>query len=80
MYSLYYQAEVERSKCWIVSATLRYHEHLAFDRAFDVEKSIFEFFVSPDFEGDFLRVMLVLEKAGMIFDLKKLPNRIQQEF
>ena len=80
MYSLYYQAEVERSKCWIVSATLRYHEHLAFDRAFDVEKSVFEFFVSPDFEGDFLRVMLVLEKAGMVFDLKKLPNRIQQEF
>ena len=80
MYSLYYQAEVERSKCWIVSATLRYHEHIAFDRAFNVEESVFEFFVAPDFEGDFLRVMLVLEKAGMIFNLKKLPNRIQQDF
>jgi hypothetical protein len=41
MYSLYYQAEVERSKCWIVSATLKYHEHIAFDRAFNTEESIF---------------------------------------
>jgi len=80
MYSLYYQAEVERSKCWVVTATLRYHEHVAFDRAVDVAESVFEFFVSPDLEEEFLYVMATLEKAGIISHIKKLPNRMIDSF
>jgi len=57
-----------------------YHEHLAFDRAFNVEDSVFEFFVAPDFEDDFLRVMLVLEKAGMVFDLKNYRTESSRNF
>lgn len=75
-YSLYYQARVQRELCWLVTATVRFTEHVAFDRTIEKDDSIFEFFVSPDLEDVFLDVAHKLLQQGVFLDLKKLPNRL----
>ena len=75
-YSLYFQAHATKELCWMITSALRFTEHIAFDRAFDKEQSIFEFFVSPDGEDVFLDVMHKLEKEGIVFNIKKMPNRL----
>ena len=75
-YSLYYQAHATRELSWMITSALRFSEHIAFDRAFDKDQSIFEFFVSPDGEDVFLDVMHKLEKQGILSNIKKLPNRL----
>lgn len=77
LYSVYYQAHIEKSKCYVVTSTMRYFSSIAFDRCFDVENSIFEFFVSPGFEQEFCAIMEVLQKKGVILQYQKLPNRLQ---
>lgn len=77
MWCTYYQADVNKAKTWFFVAALRSYEHIAFDRTIDTQKSIFEFFVPPDLEADFLTIMHKLEKKGLVSNLTKLKNRLQ---
>ena len=76
VYCSYYQAHVQRELCLYVVAALRSYEHLAFDRTLDPETSLFEFFVPSSTEHYFLTLMNYLESEGLIYDLKKVPNRL----
>ncbi len=78
-YSVYYQAFVKKELCWQLTALLRSHEHLAFDRTIDTQSSRFEFFVSPDLEDYFLELMQRFIAQGIVWDLVKLPNRLEHE-
>ncbi len=75
-YCLYYRAKIKKELCWLVTSTLRYSEHLAFDRCYDKKNSIFEFFVAPDFNDVFLSIMKKFEKHGVSSDLEQMPNRL----
>lgn len=75
-YCSYYQAIIKKELCWYLTAILRSHEHLAFDRTLDVATSTFEFFVPPLLEKEFERVMHQLEHEGVVTGLTKLPNRL----
>lgn len=75
-YCVYYRAKIQKELCWLVTSTLRFCEHLAFDRCFDKENSIFEFFVAPGYEEVFLAVMQKFEKHGITSQLELLPNRL----
>ena len=75
-YGLYYHAKIEKSLCWMVTATFRFSEHVSFDRCYDKEKSIFEFYVSPDLEDVFLEIMASLEEKKVVSNLEKLKNRL----
>jgi len=77
LYCLYYQAHVKRELCWFFTATLRSYEYISFDRTLDPEASIFEFFVVPNGEMLFLTLMKHFEEKGIIDNLVKLPNRLQ---
>lgn len=74
--SAYYRACVHRSLSWYFVAILKSYEHVAFDRTFDIEQSIFEFFVPRDMESTFLALMHKMEQEGIIKDLHKYPNRL----
>jgi len=76
LYSSYYQAHVQKELCWFVAATLRSYEHLAFDRTLDQSSSLFEFFVTPSMEQNFLEIMSYYQKENMVSNLVKLPNRL----
>ena len=78
-YCVYYQATVSKELCWIVTSSLRFCEYVAFDRAYDPQKSIFEFFIAPDLEDVFLQAMSVLEKEGVVWNVQKMPNRLITE-
>ena len=78
-YCLYYRAKIKKELCWLVTSTLRYSEHLAFDRCYDKEQSIFEFFVAPDLEKVFLSIMAKFEKHGIMSEIQSLPNRLLDE-
>ena len=75
-YCLYYRAKIKKELCWLVTSALRYSEHLAFDRCYDKENSIFEFFVAPDLNDVFLAVMAKFEKHGISWNLEQMPNRL----
>jgi len=75
-YCMYYQAYVERSRCWFVVALLKSYEHMSFDRTIDNETSRFEFFVPSSTEQYFLEVMEHLSKIGLVSGLEKLSNRL----
>lgn len=75
-YCVYYQAKIKKELAWLVTSTLRYSEHLAFDRCYDKENSIFEFFVAPAFEDVFLGVMAKFEKHGIASDVQEMQNRL----
>jgi hypothetical protein len=79
MYSQYYQAQIERKKTWFFTSNLRSKEHFVFDRTIDTEKGIFEFFVPPLYEQEFLNFMKCFEELGIVKKLKKLPNRLKLE-
>lgn len=72
----YYQATVLKEKHWLLTSLLRSFEHLAFDRTCDTENGIFEFFVPEALESQFLAIMENFCQQGLIWDLKKLPNRL----
>jgi hypothetical protein len=74
-YCIYYQAYIDRQKTWLLVATLRSFEHVAFDRTLSKENNQFEFFVVPSQELLFLQIMEIFIKQGLVEDLKKLPNR-----
>lgn len=74
--SVYYQAIVTKERCWQLTAILRSYEHMAFDRTLDIATSRFEFFVAPDLEDYFLRLMDYFIQQGLVHDLQKMPNRL----
>ncbi len=76
-YCLYYVAQLDKSKCWLVSSLLRGTEYVAFDRSYDPENSIFEFFVPEAMESVFLEVMDYLEKEKVVSALTKKENRLK---
>ena len=78
-YCVYYTARLERSLCWMVSSCLRGTEHVSFDRALNVQESIFEFFVPADMEPVFLQVMQYLEGKQAVSELTKKENRFLTE-
>ena len=78
-YCLYYRAKIKKELCWMVTSTLRYSEHLAFDRCYDKQNSVFEFFVAPDLQNVFLSVMEKFEKHGISSELEQLTNRLMDE-
>ncbi len=78
MYSLYYQAQVKPETCWLFTGVLRSYEHLVFDRTLDVAQSVFEFFVPPLNEAEFIELIFLLEKKGLVRGLTRLPNRLGQ--
>lgn len=75
----YYQATVLKEKHWLLTSLIRSFEHLAFDRTCDTEQGIFEFFVPQDLEHHFLEIMEAFRQQGLIWDLKKLPNRLGEQ-
>lgn len=77
LYCSYYHAQVQRELCWFVTAALRSYEHISFDRTLDPSTSLFEFFVPKDCEQYFLAVMVYFQEQGLVCNLKKLPNRLQ---
>ena len=78
MYCAYYQAQVLQSKTWFFVATLRAHEHIAFDRTFDKTTGVFEFFVPQAREHEFVELMAYYEREGIVSNVKKLENRLAQ--
>lgn len=78
-YSIYYQARVQKELCWMVTATIRYMDHVAFDRTIDKENSVFEFYVAPDLELEFLDVAKRLIDHKIFLSLEKLQNRLMTQ-
>ena len=76
-YSLYYQAQVDKTHTWQVTAILRSYEHVAFGRTLDKATGLIEFFVTPGEEAVFLSVMHHFEQKGLVSNLVKLPNRFE---
>jgi hypothetical protein len=77
LYCSYYQAQVERELCWYVTAALRSYDHVCFDRTLDPATSLFEFFVPHDTEKYFLAVMNHFQSEGLVRDLRKVANRLE---
>ena len=78
-YCLYYQATIERSRCWFFTSIVRSYEHLCFDRTIDAQASVFEFFVPKDNERLFLSLMEYCASIGLASNIQKLPNRLALE-
>jgi len=76
-FCIYYTARIQKSYCWLVSSALRGTEHIAFDRAYDVPESIFEFFVPQAMEPVFLEVMAYFENKKIVSELIKSTNRLK---
>ena len=73
----YYQAYVDRAQCWFVVSTLKQLEHVVFDRTIDAASNLFEFFVPAATEDIFLQVIDRFVQEGLVRDLKKMQNRLQ---
>ncbi|MBT3828066.1 hypothetical protein HOL34_03790 [bacterium] len=78
-YCLYYQASVQRERCWLLTGIFRSFEHLIFDRTIDKANSVLEFFVPADQEPTFLEVMNYLEGQGVVSNLQRMENRLRTE-
>lgn len=78
-YCLYYKAETDRSRGWLLSSIVRGTEHMCFDRCLDKQNAIFEFFVPEKMEKTFLQVMGYLKKEKVVFSLEKKDNRLIHE-
>ena len=76
IYSTYYQANVLRNQTWFFVAILRSFENMAFDRALDKQEGLFEFFVSPGLEQEFIALMDYFKGIAIVTNIKKLPNRL----
>lgn len=72
----YYKAQVTKSEGTFFVAIFRSFDHIAFDRTLDKQNQIFEFFVPPLMEKQFLHVMDFFEHKGVIKNLEQLPNRL----
>jgi hypothetical protein len=79
MYCKYYQAHVLRHKAWFFVGALRSFDHLVFERTYDKEKSIFEFFVPNQLEKYFLDLIAYFQEKNIVTEFVELPNRFLQE-
>lgn len=79
LYCSYYQAHIVKRECLFFVAIFRSFDHLAFDRTFDISKSIFEFFVPQEMEKQFLKIMEFFIHQGVVTDLCKMSNRLMDE-
>ena len=77
-YCTYYQAHISKPQTIHCVSILKSFDHLCFDRCLDTQSNLFEFFVPESQEQLFLKLMNYFEKQGMMKDVKKLPNRIEQ--
>ena len=75
MYCSYYLGKMLKDKTWFVVGCLRAENNLVFERALKDQPDIFEFFVSPDQEDDFVNFMQLLIKRGVVLSLTKEKNR-----
>lgn len=76
-YSVYYRGKIKRERCWQFVGILRSFEHLAFDRTYSVDDSVFEFFVPSEFQADFEHLMDYFISIDLLSEFKKLPNRLE---
>jgi hypothetical protein len=76
MYCVYYQAQLEKSQAFMVTATFKFFDGIAFDRAIEGSSTHFEFFVAPDKEHEFLRLMQIMQDKKLVLHVEKLPNRM----
>jgi hypothetical protein len=74
-YSKYYQANIDKTKGWFFVGILRSYENIAFDRTLDKQSALFEIFVAPDLQAEFLDLMNLLIARKIVFNLRELPNR-----
>jgi hypothetical protein len=79
MYGIYFQAHVPPAHCFLVIGILKSYEHIVFTRTLFIDKSILEFFTTPETVATFLSVMNIFEKHAMVFDLKEMPNRLMHK-
>jgi hypothetical protein len=79
MYGIYFQAHVPPAHCFLVIGFLKSYEHIVFTRTLFVDKSILEFFTTQETTATFLSLMDILQKNGLVFDLKEMPNRLTHE-
>lgn len=77
MYCKYYLATVLRKKTWFLSAVLRNESNVVFARALEGKNDTFEFFVPPDQEPHFLRIIKTLEDKGIVLDFQEKENRLK---
>ncbi len=75
-YCRYFQAQIDRSRIWFFTATLRSFEHLCFDRTLDKQKSIFEFFVPEENVQKFMGLMHWYQTHSYVSYVQELPNRL----
>ena len=80
MYCKYYHGEILREKTWFVTGCLKSHDNLVFERAIDKDNNIFEFFVPPQLESEFLHVMSYLQKNGYVLSLEEKENRFMVRY
>jgi hypothetical protein len=76
-YCSYYRAHIKKPEVISFVSILKSFDHLCFDRSYDVEKSIFEFFVPHSQEELFLKLLTSFEHKGIVSAIEKLPNRLQ---
>lgn len=74
--SIYYQAIVNRSTTWFVSATLKSFDNLVFVRTLDAKKGLLEFFVAPAMNKDFCMLMQFYQQQGLIKMFEQITNRL----
>ena len=79
MYCQYYQVTTNKPKTWFVVGCFRSEENLVFERTLDKQKSILEFFVTPECEKRFLSVINYLKKHGYVLECEKRENRLITE-
>ena len=75
MYCSYYHVRFIKKTIWFVVGVLRAEDNIVFERAFDGESDLFEFFVPPGREFEFLRLIDVLRHRGHVVSLEQKPNR-----
>lgn len=76
-YCPYYVANVDRHMSYYFVAIMKSFDNMVFDRTIDVETSLFEFFVAPAFEEQFLDLMAYFKEQGLVANLEKRENRLQ---
>ncbi len=79
MYSKYYQSLVKKDKTWFISGILKSEENLVLSRTIDKQLGLLEYFVSPEQEEKFLKVMDYFIKEGIVSELQEKENRLKTE-
>lgn len=79
MVCLYYCAQLKKEHVWLITATLKSFEHLAFDRTIDKQQSIFEFFVPELNKSTFVAIMNRFQDLGYITWWEERENRLLTE-